>query len=223
MPATDRKSITIHPLNENNVDLPVANFNAECLQCRAHRYPYCSCTVYFTSTETPQPPTEASIPLTPTKPTPTLPSNPLLDCIPADGIRTSAIVSGVVDGDIIDISIRGLTFRVRYLGIDTPEIRNPNTGIEAGGQGASSRNRELVSGQRVTLVSDPNDADKDPYGRWLRYVIVGDIFVNYQLVREGLANLYVSGIQCGPLFFDAWEAANAENIGLHAPASIPED
>lgn len=147
----------------------------------------------------------------------------MLDCIPADGIRTSAIVSGVVDGDIIDISIRGLTFRVRYLGIDTPEIRNPNTGIEAGGQGASSRNRELVNGQRVTLVSDPNDADKDPYGRWLRYVIVGDIFVNYQLVREGLANLYVSGIQCGPLFFDAWEAANAENIGLHAPASIPED
>ncbi|MCH7480221.1 MAG: thermonuclease family protein [Chloroflexi bacterium] len=179
-----------------------------------------------TSTETPQPPTETSIPLTPTKtspPTPTLPINPLLDCIPADGIRTSAIVTGVVDGDTIDISIRGLTFRVRYLGIDTPETRNPNTGIEAGGPEASSRNRELVSGQHVTLVNAPNDADKDPYGRWLRYVIVGDIFVNYQLVREGLANLYISGLRCGSLFFDAWEAANAENIGLHASASMPED
>jgi micrococcal nuclease len=128
-----------------------------------------------------------------------------------------------VDGDTIDVSIRGLTFRVRYLGIDTPETRNPETGIEAGGKDAASRNRELVRGQRVILVSDPNDNDKDPYGRWLRYVIVGDIFVNYQLVREGLALLYTSGIHCGPLLFDAWETANAENIGLHAPSAAPGD
>ena len=178
------------------------------------------------ATDTPHPPTETPIPLTPTNtspPTPTLPNNPLLDCIPADGVRNTAIVTGVVDGDTIDISIRGLTFRVRYLGIDTPETRNPETGIEEGGPEASSRNRELVRGQRVTLVSDPNDADKDPFGRWLRYVIVGDIFVNYQLVREGLANLFSSGIQCGPLFFDAWEAANADNLGLHAPSATSEE
>ena len=162
-------------------------------------------------------------PTNPAPPTPTLPNNPQLDCIPADGVRTSAIVTGVVDGDTIDISIRGLTFRVRYLGIDTPETRNPDTGIEVGGKEASSRNRELVSGQRITLVSDPNDADKDPFARWLRYVIAGDIFVNYQLVREGLANLYSSGIKCGPLFFDAWEAANVENIGLHAPTATLEE
>lgn len=178
------------------------------------------------ATGTLQPATETPIPLTPTntsQPSPTLPNNPLMDCIPADGVRTSAIVTGVVDGDTIDISIKGLTFRVRYLGIDTPETRNPETGIEPGGKQASLRNRELVGGERVTLVSDPNDADKDPYGRWLRYVIVGDIFVNYQLVREGLANLYISGIQCGPLLFNAWQTANAENIGLHAPTATPED
>lgn len=179
-----------------------------------------------TDIDTPQPPTETSTPTKPTKtlaPTPTLPNNPLMDCIPKDGVRTSALVVGVVDGDTIDISIKGLTFRVRYLGIDTPETRNPETGIEAGGKEASSRNRELVRGQRVILVSDPNDADKDPYGRWLRYVIVDDIFVNYRLVREGLAHLYLSGIQCGSLFFDAWESANAENIGLHAPTPTGED
>lgn len=178
------------------------------------------------NTSTPQPLIETPIPPKPTNtlpPTPTLPNILLFDCIPADGVRTSAIVVGVVDGDTIDISIKGLTFRIRYLGIDTPETRNPETGIEAGGKAASFRNRELVRGQRVTLVSDPNDADKDPYGRWLRYVIVDDIFVNYQLVREGLANLYSSGLQCGPLFFEAWEAANADNIGLHAPHPRAED
>lgn len=178
------------------------------------------------NTGTPQPLTETPIPPKPTntlQPTPTLPNIPLFDCIPADGVRTSAIVVGVVDGDTIDISIKGLTFRIRYLGIDTPEARNPETGIEAGGKAASSANRELVRGQRVTLVSDPNDADKDRYGRWLRYVIVDDIFVNYQLVREGLANLYSSGLQCGPLFFEAWEAANADNIRLHAPNPAAED
>ncbi|MEK6256457.1 MAG: thermonuclease family protein, partial [Chloroflexota bacterium] len=131
------------------------------------------------------------------RPTPTLPNNPLLDCIPADGKRTSGIVTGVVDGDTIDVTVQGLVFRIRYLGIDTPETRDPDVGFERMGKEASARNLELVKGQRVILISDPDDNETDIYGRQLRYVITGDIFVNYQLVREGLAFLFPSGIQCG--------------------------
>jgi endonuclease YncB( thermonuclease family) len=70
-------------------------------------------------------------------------------------------------------------------------------------------------------VSDPNDNDVDQYGRQLRYVIVGDIFVNYTLIREGLAFLYSSPIQCGPFFFQAWEDARADKVGLYAPTAAP--
>jgi len=168
-----------------------------------------------TASLTPAPPTKTP------KPSPTLPSIPEAACIPADGVRTSGLVTGVVDGDTIDVTIGNLVFRVRYLGLDTPETRNPETGIERMGKEASARNLQLVKGQRVTLVSDPGDNDRDQYGRLLRYVIAGDIFVNYQLIREGLAFLYSSPIQCGALFLQAWEAARAEKLGLYAPTAAP--
>ncbi|MDH3943865.1 MAG: thermonuclease family protein [Anaerolineae bacterium] len=183
-------------------------------------------TIEASPTPSPLPPTATFTSGPPTKtprPTPSLPEIPEVACIPADGVRTSGIVTGVIDGDTIDVTIGNLTFRVRYLGLDTPETRNPDTGIERMGKDASQRNLELLKGQRVTLVSDPNDNDTDQYGRQLRYVIVGDIFVNYQLIREGLAFLYSSPIQCGPLFFQAWEAARAEKIGLYAPTPTPEN
>lgn len=183
-------------------------------------------TVEASPTPSPPPPTATFTPGPPTKtpkPTPTLPDIPEVACIPADGVRTSGLVTGVVDGDTIDVTIGNLVFRVRYLGLDTPETRNPDTGIERMGKDASQRNLELLKGQRVTLVSDPNDNDKDQYGRLLRYVIVGDIFVNYQLIREGLAFLYSSPIQCGSTFFAAWEAARSEKIGLYAPTATPDN
>lgn len=186
--------------------------------------------VALTATMTPSatslPPSSTPTPGEPTKtqrPTPTLPPVPEMACIPDEGERTSGIVTGVVDGDTITVSIRGLTHRIRYLGIDTPETRNPETGIEVGGKSASERNLELVGGEHVTLISDPADNDVDVYGRFLRYVIVGDVFVNYQLVREGLATLYISGITCGPEFLAAYEAARSEHIGLFAATPTQEN
>jgi len=40
-------------------------------------------------------------------------------------------------------------------------------------------------GQAVSLECDTSDTDR--YGRWLRYVYVGETFVNAELVRAGLA------------------------------------
>lgn len=183
-------------------------------------------TVTLQSTNTNIPATRTPRPSKPTRtprPTPTLPNNPLLDCIPADGKRTSGIVTGVIDGDTIDVTIQRLVFRIRYLGIDTPETRNPEVGIERMGKEASARNLEMVRGQRVILITDPDDNETDIYGRQLRYVITKDYFVNYQLVREGLAFLFPSGIQCGALFFEAWESARIDKVGLYAPTLTPEN
>lgn len=183
-------------------------------------------TVTPTPSATPLPPSSTPTPGKPTKtprPTPTLPAVPEVACIPEEGVRTSGIVTGVIDGDTIDVTIRGLTYRIRYLGIDTPETRDPETGLQRGGKSASERNLELVRGEHVTLISDPADNDVDPYGRLLRYVITGDIFVNYQLVREGLARLYLSGNTCGPEFFAAYEAAQSDHVGLFAPTPTPEN
>lgn len=89
------------------------------------------------------------------------------------------MVTQVIDGDTI--IIEG-DYRVRYIGIDTPEI-HPE--VEAFGMEAWQANRRLVEGKEVCLEGDLSETDK--YGRLLRYVYVNDILVNAELVRQGLA------------------------------------
>ena len=152
--------------------------------------------------------------LTP-KPSPTLPDVVIMACLPADGSRVSGIVAGVIDGDTIVVQVGLISWTVRYLGVYTPEtnVEPP----ERFGLEAKTRNRELVTGRRVILVSDPEAGETDIYDRLLRYVIVDDIFVNYQLVREGLAHYYASEFSCGPTIFQAEREARSDNIGLWGP------
>ena len=91
----------------------------------------------------------------------------------------TAKVTQVTDGDTIVIADGS---RVRYIGIDTPEVY-PKP--EAFGIEAWQANCELVEGKTVRLERDISDTDR--YGRLLRYVYVDNIFVNAELVRRGLA------------------------------------
>lgn len=87
-----------------------------------------------------------------------------------------ALVSRVIDGDTIEL-VNGR--RVRYIGIDTPEKS------EYFFEEATTKNSELVLGKEVRLEKDISETDQ--YGRLLRYVYVGDLFVNAELVRLGYA------------------------------------
>lgn len=95
--------------------------------------------------------------------------------ISEDAVR----VTQVIDGDTIEIEGG---YRVRYIGIDTPERGEPYY-IEA-----SEANRNLVQGKKVRLEKDVEN--KDEYGRLLRYVWVDDTMVNAELVRLGYAYSY---------------------------------
>lgn len=90
-----------------------------------------------------------------------------------------ARVMHVIDGDTIVVEIKGQTYCLRYIGIDTPEPDQPF------GREAMERNAELVSGQMVALEKDVSDVDR--YGRLLRYVWIGDMMVNRELVCQGYA------------------------------------
>jgi len=91
----------------------------------------------------------------------------------------TARVTQVIDGDTI--TIEG-GYKVRYIGIDTPEVY-PR--LEVYGMEAWQANRKLVEGKRVRLERDVSDTDK--YGRLLRYVYVDNVLVSGELVRQGLA------------------------------------
>lgn len=100
----------------------------------------------------------------------------------SDGVPETqqALVVRVIDGDTVELSGGQ---RVRYLGIDTPEVR------EFYSAEATQRNRELVEGREVEL--QPGERNQDEYGRLLRYVYVDGTFVNAELIAEGLARAYI--------------------------------
>ena len=101
---------------------------------------------------------------------------PLCACNPSPDTVT---VTRVIDGDTVDV---GTGQRVRYIGIDAPEVHPV---MEACGIEARETNRMLVEGKKVRLERDVSDKDK--YGRLLRYVYVDDVLINAELVRLGLA------------------------------------
>ncbi|MBI4341530.1 MAG: thermonuclease family protein [Candidatus Omnitrophica bacterium] len=110
---------------------------------------------------------------------------------------SEVIVRRVIDGDTIELSDGRL---IRYIGIDTPEVRRRRgdhwvEDPEPFGREAAERNRQLVEGKRVRLEFDVETHDR--YGRWLAYVYLvepsgsgeptRELLVNAQLVREGFA------------------------------------
>jgi endonuclease YncB( thermonuclease family) len=89
-----------------------------------------------------------------------------------------ATVYDIIDGDTIDILIERRLDRVRYFGVDTPEV-----GAECY-RDAVERNRRLV-GRTIYLL--PDQRDRDEGGRMLRYVFKEDgTSVDATLVAEGM-------------------------------------
>ena len=100
---------------------------------------------------------------------------------------TEAVVQRVTDGDTIVLTTGQ---RVRYIGIDTPEMRrregdkwvkDPESFAEA----ATEVNRELTEGKTVRLEFDAQRLDR--YGRLLAYVYVDGKMVNEALLERGMA------------------------------------
>ena len=119
-----------------------------------------------------------------------------------------SLVRRVIDGDTIVLANGS---RVRYVGIDTPERGEPFF------DEATEFNRQLVEGKRVRLLKD--QSDKDRFGRLLRYVLAGDILVNAELVREGLAEAkrYEPDVKFADCFDALMQEARENQRGMWSP------
>lgn len=139
---------------------------------------------------------------------------------PTAGLHT---VVRVVDGDTIQVDVGGSLERVRYIGIDTPETVHPRKPVECFGKEASARNEALVGGKKVRLERDVTDRDR--YGRLLRYVYVGDVFVNLELVREGYAKVstYPPDVEHTDALVAAQRDAREANRGLWSGCEVEVD
>lgn len=96
-------------------------------------------------------------------------------------------VADVIDGDTI--ALNGVNTHIRYLEIDAPEILHSDSPGDPLAEEARDLNRRLVSGRRIRLEFDKEKYD--PYGRGLAYVFADGVFVNEEIVREGLARAFI--------------------------------
>ena len=97
------------------------------------------------------------------------------------------MVFRVVDGDTIEVMRGGVKEKVRLIGINTPETVDPRRKVECFGKEASAHAKEILTGQKVSLVSDDSQTKYDKYGRLLAYVyrVSDGLFINLSLIADG--------------------------------------
>ncbi len=108
--------------------------------------------------------------------------------LPAFAADREGTVAWVYDGDTIRLSDGQ---KIRYIGVNAPEIAHDGRAAEPFGQEAFSFNKSLTLGKRVRMEYDKERVDQ--YGRLLAYVFLSDgTFVNAVLVEHGLATVYTT-------------------------------
>jgi len=128
-----------------------------------------------------------------------------------DDEKDGLFVREVIDGDTLILSN---SERVRLIGINTPEhgryyFNEAKDVLEM-----------LVLGKEVKLEKDVTD--RDMYGRLLRYVYVGDLFVNLEMVKRGFANAYTypPDVKYTESFLEAERYARLHETGLWKKSEI---
>ncbi|HPD60388.1 MAG TPA: thermonuclease family protein [Thermodesulfobacteriota bacterium] len=129
---------------------------------------------------------------------------------------SEAAVAKVIDGDTIVLDGGE---KVRYLGINAPEIRVRQgnqwiTRAQICGKEAKDYNQKLVEGKRVRLEYD--QTKRDDYSRILAYVWDDGVLVNGELLKKGLALVDVRypNLKHQKMFFDFQKEARDFHRGI---------
>lgn len=100
-------------------------------------------------------------------------------------------VSSVVDGDTVKININGKIETFRLIGLDTPETVDPRKEVQCFGVEASNKAKELLSGKKVRIETDPSQGTYDKYNRSLGYIYLENgLFYNKYMILQGYAHEY---------------------------------
>ncbi|MFH1509515.1 MAG: thermonuclease family protein [bacterium] len=129
-------------------------------------------------------------------------------------VGSEAIVSEVIDGDTIKLSDGN---KVRILGIDTPETKDPRKPVQCFGEEASKKMTEYVNGKKVILLVDLSQGDKDRYGRLLRYVYLNNTDIGAEMIKQGYAYAYLKyPVSMTDKYKEYEKQARESKIGLWA-------
>jgi len=123
----------------------------------------------------------------------------------------------VVDGDTIDIDYNGKVERLRLIGIDTPETKDPRKPVQCFGIEASNKATQLLLNKSVRIETDSSQGERDKYNRLLAYVFLQDnTFYNRYMIQNGYAHEYTYNLpyKYQSDFKSSEKYARENNLGL---------
>lgn len=120
------------------------------------------------------------------------------------------------DGDTIVVDMAGTEEKVRFIGVDTPEVHDPRKAVQCFGKAASEHTKSLIGSGPVKLETDPLSSNRDRYNRLLRYVYLSDgTLVNQAIIEQGYGFAYLSfPFTKSDAFAEAQTTAREQNRGL---------
>lgn len=129
------------------------------------------------------------------------------------------------DGDTIVVDMDGHNETIRFIGVDTPEVKDPRKPVQCFGKSASQFTKNLIGNQSVRLEADPTNTNRDRYNRLLRYVYLPDgRLVNAEIIKQGYGFAYTSFPFTKKEEFKKYESqARNENRGLWGSCQTGKD
>ena len=134
-------------------------------------------------------------------------------CYESDYSNYNFKVVHIYDGDTVKLSNGE---KVRYIGIDTPEMNYNNPPAEYFAQEAKEYNTKLVLGKKVKLEFDVVERDK--YGRLLAYVYIDGKHISQEMIEHGYAKVLMipPNLKFADYFLTLQNLAKEEKRGIWA-------
>lgn len=117
-----------------------------------------------------------------------------------------ATLTRVVDGDTIEAQVGEEIWKIRLLGINTPEKNMPY---------ATDAANFLRQFENKTIQLKRDNEDTDKYKRKLRYIFFNNEMLNLEIIESGFANAYYTlGLRYEQEFLNAELKARNAELGI---------
>ena len=135
-------------------------------------------------------------------------------------------LSKCIDGDTARFIIKGDDVKVRFLGINAPEIASNTKDGEPYGEEASKYVcKKLKTASKIEIEYDNNSDKEDKYGRTLSYVFIDGKLLETMILKKGYAS--VKYVKNNYKYYDdlieAEEYAKNKQLGIHSGKNPDDD